>query len=162
MKHQGITCGQVGHKSRDVIAENVEDSARQVQRYIRLTKLIPELLDKVDTKEIAFNPAVELSYLTEEEQYALLDCIEYNDATPSHAQAIVMKKLSQEGSLNEEKIDDILSQEKPNQIPKMKFSEERIRSVLPKNVENDKIEDFVVKAIEYYSKHLRQKDMGAR
>lgn len=73
-----------------------------------------------------------------------------------------MKKLSQEGSLNEEKIDDILSQEKPNQIPKMKFSEERIRSVLPKNVENDKIEDFVVKAIEYYSKHLRQKDMGAR
>ena len=162
MKHQGITCGQVGHKSRDVIAENVEDSARQVQRYIRLTKLIPELLDKVDTKEIAFNPAVELSYLTEEEQYALLDCIEYNDATPSHAQAIIMKKLSQEGSLNEEKIDDILSQEKPNQIPKMKFSEERIRSVLPKNVENDKIEDFVVKAIEYYSKHLRQKDMGAR
>ena len=73
-----------------------------------------------------------------------------------------MKKLSQEGSLNEEKIDDILSQEKPNQIPKMKFSEERIRSVLPKNVENDKIEDFVIKAIEYYSKHLRQKDMGAR
>lgn len=162
MKHQGITCGQVGHKSRDVIAENIEDSARQVQRYIRLTKLIPELLDKVDTKEIAFNPAVELSYLTEEEQYALLDCIEYNDATPSHAKAIVMKKLSQEGSLNEKKIDDILSQEKPNQIPKMKFSEERIRSALPKNVENDKIEDFVVKAIEYYSKHLRQKDMGAR
>lgn len=162
MKHQGITCGQVGHKSRDVIAENIEDSARQVQRYIRLTKLIPELLDKVDTKEIAFNPAVELSYLTEEEQYALLDCIEYNDATPSHAKAIVMKKLSQEGSLNEEKIDDIVSQEKPNQIPKMKFSEERIRSVLPKNVESDKIEDFVVKAIEYYSKHLRQKDIGAR
>lgn len=73
-----------------------------------------------------------------------------------------MKKLSQEGSLNEEKIDNILSQEKPNQIPKMKFSEGRIRSALPKNVENDKIEDFVVKAIEYYSKHLRQKDMGAR
>ena len=73
-----------------------------------------------------------------------------------------MKKLSQEGSLSEEKIDDILSQEKPNQIPKMKFSEERIRSALPKNVENDKIEDFVVKAIEYYSKHLRQKDMGVR
>lgn len=73
-----------------------------------------------------------------------------------------MKKLSQEDSLNEEKIDDILSQEKPNQIPKMKFSEERIRSVLPKNVESDKIEDFVVKAIEYYSKHLRQKDIGAR
>ena len=149
-------------RSNEIIGEANGESREQVRRYIRLTKLIPELLDKVDTKEIAFNPAVELSYLTEEEQYALLDCIEYNDATPSHAQAIVMKKLSQEGSLNEEKIDDILSQEKPNQIPKMKFSEERIRSVLPKNVENDKIEDFVVKAIEYYSKHLRQKDMGAR
>ena len=164
MKHQGVSFGQVVRKweSTDDIGKDNEDSGRQVRRYIRLTKLIPELLDKVDTKEIAFNPAVELSYLTEEEQYALLDCIEYNDATPSHTQAIVMKKLSQEGSLNEEKIDDILSQEKPNQIPKMKFSEERIRSVLPKNVENDKIEDFVVKAIEYYSKHLRQKDMGAR
>ncbi len=164
MKHQGVSFGQVVRKweSTDDIGKDNEDSGRQVRRYIRLTKLIPELLDKVDTKEIAFNPAVELSYLTKEEQYALLDCIEYNDATPSHAQAIVMKKLSQEGSLNEEKIDDILSQEKPNQIPKMKFSEERIRSVLPKNVENDKIEDFVVKAIEYYSKHLRQKDMGAR
>ena len=164
MKHQGVSFGQVVRKWEftDDIGKDNEDSGRQVRRYIRLTKLIPELLDKVDTKEIAFNPAVELSYLTEEEQYALLDCIEYNDATPSHAQAIVMKKLSQEGSLNEEKIDDILSQEKPNQIPKMKFSEERIRNVLPKNVENDKIEDFVVKAIEYYSKHLRQKDMGAR
>lgn len=164
MKHQGVSFGQVVRKweSTDDIGIDNEDSGRQVRRYIRLTKLIPELLDKVDTKEIAFNPAVELSYLTEEEQYALLDCIEYNDATPSHAQAIVMKKLSQEGSLTEEKIDDILSQEKPNQIPKIKFSEERIRSVLPKNVENDKIEDFVVKAIEYYSKHLRQKDMGAR
>lgn len=164
MKHQGVSFGQVVRKweSTDDIGKDNEDSGRQVRRYIRLTKLISELLDKVDTKEIAFNPAVELSYLTEEEQYALLDCIEYNDATPSHAQAIVMKKLSQEGSLTEEKIDDILSQEKPNQIPKMKFSEERIRSVLPKNVENDKIEDFVVKAIEYYSKHLRQKDMGAR
>lgn len=164
MKHQGVSFGQVVRKWEftDDIGKDNEDSGRQVRRYIRLTKLIPELLDKVDTKEIAFNPAVELSYLTEEEQYALLDCIEYNDATPSHAQAIVMKKLSQEGSLNEEKIDDILSQEKPNQIPKMKFSEERIRNVLPKNVENDKIEDFVVKAIEYYSKHLRQKDMGVR
>ena len=165
LNHQGRkTSTQVVSKlrSNEIIGEANGESREQVRRYIRLTKLIPELLDKVDTKEIAFNPAVELSYLTEEEQYALLDCIEYNDATPSHAQAIVMKKLSQEGSLNEEKIDDILSQEKPNQIPKMKFSKERIRSVLPKNVENDKIEDFVVKAIEYYSKHLRQKDMGAR
>jgi ParB family chromosome partitioning protein len=88
--------------------------------------------------------------------------MEYNDATPSHAQAIILKKLSQEGQLDEDKIDDILSQEKPNQIPKIKFNESRIRSVLPKNIENDKIEDFVIKSIEYYSKHLKQKEMGSR
>ena len=114
LNHQGRkTSTQVVSKLRgnEIIGEANGESREQVRRYIRLTKLIPELLDKVDTKEIAFNPAVELSHLTEEEQYALLDYIEYNDATPSHAQAIVMKKLSKEGSLNEEKIDDILSQE---------------------------------------------------
>ena len=172
LSHQGkrndlvndLTSDQVGRKLEitGIIGKENGDSQTQVKRYIRLTNLIPELLDKVDEKEIAFNPAVEISYLTEEEQYALLDCIEYNDATPSHAQAIILKKLSQEGKLDEDKIDDILSQEKPNQIPKIKLSEERIRSVLPKNVENANIEDFVVKAIEYYSKHLRQKEMGAR
>ena len=171
LNHQGkrndLTCGQVGHKlennkSRDVIAENSKDSARQIQRYIRLTELIPELLEKVDKKEIAFLPAVELSYLNEEHQLFLLDCMEYNDATPSHAQAIKLKKMSQAGTLTEDDIDDILSQEKPNQIPKMKFDEGRIRSVLPKNIEESKIEDFVVKAIEHYSKYLRQRDMSAR
>ena len=172
LSHQGkrndlvndLTSDQVGRKLEitGIIGKENGDSQTQVKRYIRLTNLIPELLDKVDEKEIAFNPAVEISYLTEEEQYALLDCIEYNDATPSHAQAIILKKFSQEGKLDEDKIDDILSQEKPNQIPKIKLSEERIRSVLPKNVENANIEDFVVKAIEYYSKHLRQKEMGAR
>ena len=171
LNHQGkrndLTCGQVGHKlennkSRDVIAENSKDSARQIQRYIRLTELIPELLEKVDKKEIAFLPAVELSYLNEEHQLFLLDCMEYNDATPSHAQAIKLKKMSQAGTLTEDDIDDILSQEKPNQIPKMKFDEGRIRSVLPKNIEDPKIEDFVVKAIEHYSKYLRQRDISAR
>ena len=162
LSHQGkrndLTSAQVGHKSRDVIAEETGDSREQVRRYIRLTYLIPELLEKVDNKEIAFNPGVELSYLKEEEQYALLDCIEYNDCTPSHAQTIIMKRLSQEGNLTEDKIDDILSQEKPNQIPKIKFNESRIRSVLPKNVDNDQIENFVVKAIEFYSNHLRNRD----
>lgn len=171
LSHQGkrtdLTCDQVGHKlegkkSIEVLSENADDSVTQIKRFIRLTNLIPELLDKVDDKQIAFNPAVELSYLTEEEQYSLLDCIEYNDATPSHAQSIILKRLSQEGKLDEDKIDDILSQEKPNQIPKIKFSEERIKSVLPKNVANEQVEDFVVKAIEYYAKHLRQKEMGAR
>ncbi len=158
------TSSQVGKKlnAYEELADETGESRNQIHRFIRLTNLIPELLEKVDNKDIAFNPAVELSYLTEEEQYALLDCIEYNDCTPSHAQSIVLKKLSQAGELNEDKIDDILAQEKPNQIPKMKFSEERIRSVLPKNVENDKIEDFVVKAIEYYSRHLKQREMGSR
>ncbi|MGN0961744.1 MAG: ParB/RepB/Spo0J family partition protein [Christensenellales bacterium] len=158
------TSSQVGKKlnAYEELADETGESRNQIHRFIRLTNLIPELLEKVDNKDIAFNPAVELSYLTEEEQYALLDCIEYNDCTPSHAQSIVLKKLSQAGELNEDKIDDILAQEKPNQIPKMKFSEERIRSVLPKNVENDKIEDFVVKAIEYYSRHLKQREMSAR
>lgn len=158
------TSSQVGKKlnAYEELADETGESRNQIHRFIRLTNLIPELLEKADNKDIAFNPAVELSYLTEEEQYALLDCIEYNDCTPSHAQSIVLKKLSQAGELNEDKIDDILAQEKPNQIPKMKFSEERIRSVLPKNVENDKIEDFVVKAIEYYSRHLKQREMSSR
>ena len=171
LNHQGkrndLTCGQVGHKlennkSRDIIAENSEDSARQIQRFIRLTELIPELLEMVDDKKIAFNPAVEISYLDEDNQYALLDCIEYSDATPSHAQAIVMKKLFQSGELDADKIDDILSEEKPNQKQKIKFDNDRIRNVLPKNIEEPKIEDFVVKAIEHYSKYLRQREMGAR
>ena len=168
LKHQGkrndLTSSQVGTKLRvdTQIGKENGDSRNQVQRYIRLTELIPELLEKVDKKEIAFLPAVELSYLTEEQQLFLLDCIEYNDATPSHAQAIKLKKMSQAGTLTEDDIDDILSQEKPNQIPKMKFDEGRIRSVLPKNIEEPKIEDFVVKAIEHYSKYLRQRDMSAR
>ena len=116
----------------------------------------------VDDKKIAFNPAVEISYLDEDNQYALLDCIEYSDATPSHAQAIVMKKLFQSGELDADKIDDILSEEKPNQKQKIKFDNDRIRNVLPKNIEEPKIEDFVVKAIEHYSKYLRQREMGAR
>ena len=164
ISHQGKrTSTRGGEKvSVEELGEKNGDSREQVRRYIRLTNLIPELLEKVDTKEIAFNPAVELSYLTDDEQYSLLDCIEYNDCTPSHAQAIVLKKLSHAGALNEDKIDDILSQEKPNQVPKLKFSEERIRSVLPKNVENKDMEDFVIKAIAHYSKYLKQKDLGAR
>ena len=158
------TSDQVGRKLEvtGIIGKETGDSQTQVKRYIRLTELTPELLEKVDKKEIAFSPAVELSYLTEEQQLFLLDCMEYNDATPSHAQAIKLKKMSQAGTLTEDDIDDILSQEKPNQIPKMKFDEGRIRSVLPKNIEEPKIEDFVVKAIEHYSKYLRQRDMSAR
>lgn len=168
LNHQGkrsdLTSCQVGTKFRSdiLIAEKSDDSARQIQRYIRLTELIPELLKKVDEKIIAFNPAVEISYLKEDEQYALLDSMEYNDATPSHAQAIRLKKLSLSGELNENKIDEMLSEEKPNQIQVIKFNESRIRSVLPKNIERDKIEDFVIKSIEYYSRHIKQKNMNER
>lgn len=169
LSHQGartdlLTSSQVGKKfnAYEELASQDGESRNQIHRYIRLTYLIPELLEKVDNKEIAFNPGVEISYLKEEEQYSLLDCIEYNDCTPSHAQSIVLKKMSQEGNLTEDKIDEILSEEKPNQIPKLKFNENRIRSVLPKNVDNDQIENFVVKAIEFYSNHLRSRERDSR
>lgn len=172
LTHQGkrtdLTSAQVGEKleskySVQLLAEEVGDSRSQIQRFIRLTALIPELLDLVDEKQIALSPAVELSFLKDEEQYAVLDCIECNVATPSHAQAIRLKKMSQEGTLTTDEIEDFLSEEKPNQIPKMKFNADRIRNVLPKNIEEKKIEDFVVNAIEFYGKHLqRQKSMDAR
>ena len=121
------------------------------------------MLDLVAEKQIGLSPAVELSFLKDEEQYAVLDCIECNVATPSHAQAIRLKKMSQEGTLTTDEIEDILSEENPNQIPKMKFNADRRRNVLPKNIEEKKIEDFVVNAIEFYGKHLqRQKSMDAR
>ncbi len=149
--------------SAEKLGQEFNESRATVFRYIRLTELIPELLEMVDNEKIKFRPAVEISYLTEDEQYALLDCIEYNDCTPSHPQAIELKKLSQSGNLEEDTIDEILSQEKPNQIPKIKFNESRIRNVLPKNIEDKKIEDYVVNALDYYGKYLqRQKSMDAR
>ena len=173
LSHQGkrndlinnLTSDQVGRKLEvtGIIGKDNGDSQTQVKRFIRLTYLIPELLDLVDEKQIALSPAVELSFLKDEEQYAVLDCIECNVATPSHAQAIRLKKMSQEGTLTTDEIEDILSEEKPNQIPKMKFNADRIRNVLPKNIEEKKIEDFVVNAIEFYGRHLqRQKSMDAR
>ena len=168
--HQGkrtdLTSDQVGPKScraNEILAKEENTSTTQIKRFIRLTELIPELLEMVDNKQIALSPAVELSFLNDEEQYAVLDCIECNVATPSHAQTIRLKKLSQEGTLTTDEIEDILSEEKPNQIPKIKFNESRIRNVLPKNIEDKKIEDFVVSAIEFYGKHLqKQKSMEAR
>ena len=169
LNHQGkrtdLTLSQVGTKLRtdEQVGAEYGDSRNTVQRFIRLTELIPELLDLVDVKQIALSPAVELSFLTDEQQYAVLDCIECNVATPSHAQAIRLKKMSQEGTLTTDEIEDILSEEKPNQIPKIKFNATRIRNVLPKNIEEKKIEDFVVSAIEFYGKHLqKQKSMDAR
>lgn len=157
-KRNDLTSSQLATRldTATIIGKEKGDSRDTVFRYIKLTELIPELLEMVDKKEIALLPAFELAFLTDEEQYAVLDCIECNVATPSHAQARILKRLSQEGTLTQDKIDDILSQEKPNQIPKIKFNESRIRNVLPKNITDDKIEDFVVNAIEFYNKHLQK------
>ena len=160
MKHQGITCGQVGHKSRDEISDT--DSGRQIQRYIRLTYLIPELLDLVDEEKIALTPAVELSYLTDEEQYALLGAIEVEDRTPSLSQAVRFKKLSQTGNLSDDDIETIMQEDKANQKPMFKVSMEKLQKVAPKVKDKD-FEDFVLKACEHFYRYLqRQRNRDAR
>lgn len=163
-KRNDLTSSQVATRldTATLIGKEKGDSRDTVFRYIKLTELIPELLEMVDKKEIALLPAFELAFLKDEEQYAVLDCIECNVATPSHAQARILKRLSQEGTLTQDKIDDILSQEKPNQIPKIKLNESRIRNVLPRNITDDKIEDFVVNAIEFYGKHLQKQKLMER
>ena len=179
LKHQGRTSQQLDttlrqvvtkFRSDDLIGEEHGESGRQVQRYIRLTYLIPELLDMVDNSEIknkelpsiALTPAVELSYLKESEQKTLAEYIDFNLSTPSHAQSIQLRELSQKGLLAQETIDNIMNKEKPNQILQFKIKEEKLYKVLPKNIERDKVEDFVLKACEYYSKHIRQMDRDSR
>jgi ParB family chromosome partitioning protein len=164
LKHQGKTSCQLGTKLRtdEEIAEDTNDSARQVQRYIRLTYLIPELLDLVDEGRIALTPAVELSYLTEEQQYSLLGTIEVEDRTPSLSQAVRFKKLSQAGQLTDELIDSIMQEEKANQREMFRIPMERLQKALPE-MKPSQVEDFIIKAIMYYQKHLnRGKDKGAR
>lgn len=136
------------------VSTDVGDSRRQVFRYIRLTSLVPEILQMVDERRIAFRPAVELSYLPEEQQYALLEAMEYQDATPSLAQAIKMKKFQQDGKLTAEVIQSIMQEAKPNQREKPAFRDERITRLIPKTVPKGKEADFVVKALEYYTRHL--------
>ncbi len=138
------------------VSTDVGDSRRQVFRYIRLTSLVPEILQMVDERRIAFRPAVELSYLTEEQQYALLEAMEYQDATPSLAQAIKMKKFQQDGKLTAEVIQSIMQEAKPNQREKPAFRDERITRLIPKTVPKGKEADFVVKALEYYTRHLNR------
>ena len=154
-------CGPVGHnldgqKSRDVLAGMSDDSARQIQRYIRLTYLIPEILQMVDEGKIAFRPAVEISYLTQDEQKLLLEGMEYADATPSLAQAIKLKNLSNTGSLDYDAIEDMLSEEKPNQREKFSFRADRLRRYIPDSVPFNQTEDFVCKALEHYQQFLER------
>lgn len=145
--------GPVGQNSRNDLAEAVDDSARQIQRYIRLTNLVPELLDMVDEGRIAFRPAVELSYLTEQEQRDLLETISYEDATPSLAQAIKMKEFSKAGKLNADVILSIMCERKPNQAEKISFRTERLKPFLPKNITPKETEDYVLKALEHYHRY---------
>ena len=142
--------------SREKLGELVGESQDQIRRYIRLTSLVPEILQMVDERRIAFRPAVELSYLTEEQQYALLEAMEYQDATPSLAQAIKMKKFQQDGKLTAEVIQSIMQEAKPNQREKPAFRDERITRLIPKTVPKGKEADFVVKALEYYTRHLNR------
>lgn len=162
MKHQGKTSCQVGTRTDEDIAENTSDSARQIQRYIRLTNLIPELLDLVDDGKIALTPAVELSYLDEDQQYSLLGSIEEEERTPSLSQAVRMKKLCQSGELSDEKITEILQEDKANQKLMFKVPLERLQKFAPK-ANKKQLEDFVMKACEHYYRYLkRQKDREVR
>ena len=146
----------IGQRSDAILAAETSDSARQIQRYIRLTYLIPEILQMVDEGKIAFRPAVEISYLTQDEQKLLLEGMEYADATPSLAQAIKLKNLSNTGSLDYDAIEDMLSEEKPNQREKFSFRADRLRRYIPDSVPFNQTEDFVCKALEHYQQFLER------
>ncbi|MBR0349216.1 MAG: ParB/RepB/Spo0J family partition protein [Clostridia bacterium] len=164
LKHQGKTSTQVVSKLRsdEKIGSENDESRETVRRFIRLTYLIPELLDLVDEGRIALTPAVELSYLTEEQQYSLLGTIEVEDRTPSLSQAVRFKKLNQAGQLTDELIDSIMQEEKANQREMFRIPMERLQKALP-DLKPSQVEDFIIKAIVYYQKHLdRKKDKGAR
>ena len=148
-----------GKTSVSMLGEQNNESAEQIRRYIRLTYLIPELLEQVDLKRIAFRPAVELSYLSEENQYVVQNIFEFDEVTPSLSQAIRLKKLEQEGHLTEEKIEEIMQQEKPNQKEFIKIHNERIEKYIPAKVkESGKVEDFIIQCVEEHNKRekLRQ------
>ncbi len=166
MKRQGkrtdLTCAPLAHKlkgqkSRDVLAEEIGESKDQIRRYIRLTELIPELLEKVDKGEIALRPAVDISYLPEDIQRSLFDTIDMEQCTPSYAQTRRMRNLLAEGKLTDEAIYAIMQEEKPNQKEKFTISASKIEKVLPQSIKASQREDFILKAIDYYAKHLQRK-----
>lgn len=169
LKHQGkrtdLTSRPLGEKlfSIDELAENSEDSARQIQRYIRLTNLVPELLEKVDEGRIKMRPAVEISYLDEDAQRDLVDAIDLEECTPSHAQTIKMRKFFEDGKLSTDVITSIMREEKPNQREKLIIPNKAVEKYIPKSVPLEKRQDYVFKALEHYGKYLqRQKMRDAR
>ena len=158
-KENGVPVGHdslVG-KSRELLAAESQDSNTQIQRYIRLTNLVPELLDYVDDGRIKMRPAVELSFLDEDSQRDVVDEIDLNDATPSHDQTIRMRKFFEEGKLTTEAVQAIMSEEKPNQREKIILRGDRVRQLIPKNIPISQTEDFVCKALEHYNKFLRNR-----
>ena len=171
MKRQGmrndLTSTPVVSKLRtnEKLAESVGESREQIRRYIRLTNLVPELLEMVDEGRMKLRPAVELSYLDEDSQRDIVEEIDLNESTPSHAQTIKMRKFFNEDKLTPEVIMSIMAEEKPNQAEKIVLRGERVRSLIPKNLPINKTEEYVCKALEHYRKYLRQKaerDNGSR
>ena len=168
LSHQGkrtdLTSCQLGTKLRtdEMMAENSNDSARQIQRYIRLTNLIPELLEFMDEGKMALSVGVELSFLDEQSQYDVLEQCEINDCTPSYSQAFRMHKADREGLLTKACIEGTMCEEKANQKETIKVSAERLRAVLPKGMDSQKTEDFIIRACEHYRKYLRNRDRDSR
>ena len=146
-----------GSRSNEELAASSPDSRSQIQRYIRLTELIPPMLDMVDNGKIAFRPAVELSYLSKEQQQSLYDTMKCEDCTPSLAQAIKIKEFSRDGKLTEEVIFSIMQEEKPNQREKPAFRDERITRLIPKSIPRGQETDFVIRALEFYNRHLQRR-----
>lgn len=163
IKHQGMTSVQLGQKllSRSSVAADAKTSETQIQRYIRLTYLIPELLSMVDENKIAFNPAVEISYLEQSEQRILLDAMELNDCTPSHAQSIRLKKLSQQGVLDDQMIYTVMSEEKPNQQEQIKFKREDLKKYFPAGYTDEQMRRDIIKGLELL-KRQRERNRDAR
>ena len=160
MNHQGKTCGQVGHKSRDSLS--VDESGRQIQRFIRLTYLIPEILQMVDEKKIALTPAVELSYLTESEQRDLLETMESEDCTPSLSQSQQLKKLSQSGELSMGRILELLQHPKANQEEKLRFDLKDIRHYFPKNYTTERIQKTILQLLEKFERNWKRRSIDER
>ena len=163
IKHQGVTSRQVGEKLLSVtqVSKDSSDSERQIQRYIRLTYLLPELLAMVDDNKIAFNPAVELSYLDSDQQRVLLDAMSLNDCTPSHAQSIRLKKLSQEGLLDDQTIYAVLAEEKPNQQEQIKLRREDLKKYFPVGYTDEQMRRDILKGLELL-KRQRERSRDAR
>lgn len=139
--------------SREILGEQVGESQDQIRRYIRLTYLIPELLELVDDERIKMRPAVELSYLTKEEQHSVFEAIQAYDCTPSHAQTITMRKKSENGELDADTVEDIMSEEKPNQKERITLNSERVRKYIPKNVSVPDTERYIIEALEFYKRY---------